>query len=178
MPVKPLSDEEFEKFDQSSYWTDGTEIPRLVATVKADRTALEASRQREEALRECLDKFARHKDCCPVLHGWPAGKCNCGLCAALSTPTPPSRLVEVKPFNVNEDVWVCLTEYGVTVYRNHYAEVEKQLRRPCGVAKAGEWKSFQLWDLMNIFGPHMRLGFSTVPFVENDICFKKPDGAK
>lgn len=72
-------------------------------------------------------------------------------------------------FNINDHVWVRLTDHGVEVYRAHY--VGSNVPALCG---HGEYVQFQLWELMSIFGTALYTGSKLV--FEMEIVFAG-DGA-
>lgn len=67
------------------------------------------------------------------------------------------------PFNINSYVRVRLTERGEEIYKEFFPA-----RRSRPLRQRGDdgWNRFQLWQLMEIFGPHMSIGKSTaeLPF--------------
>ena len=52
-------------------------------------------------------------------------------------------------FNINHDVLIKLTSYGRKILLD---KNEKYIEDNDG------WSKWQLWDLMNIFGPYMKMG--------------------
>jgi hypothetical protein len=90
---------------------------------------------------------------------------------ALSTPSGTTVEPVGVEFNINDHVWVRLTDVGRTVLADYW--------RPfCGVAGVLEarerngWTEFQLWELAHIFGASLPMG-SRVPF-ETTIRFSTP----
>jgi len=73
-------------------------------------------------------------------------------------------------FNINDYVFVKLTDRGREIHRIHYERVFPDhpdiVYQEPEVDADGESK-FQLWDLMTIFGEHMYLGCN--PPIETDI---------
>lgn len=67
--------------------------------------------------------------------------------------------------NVNRQVYVKLTAAGVNCLRKNQPAIEE--------VHEG-WHKFQLWELMNIFGPILQMGFNDIPFEDNAILFSKP----
>lgn len=59
-------------------------------------------------------------------------------------------------FNVNHYVRVKLTSVGWELVKNHW--VQFGLAAPKPTMDTGGWTRWQLWDLMNIFGPHLYNG--------------------
>ncbi len=57
------------------------------------------------------------------------------------------------PFNLNDHVWVKLTERGKAIYVQHYAFLPIHVRPPEPDERG--FVKFQLWNLMEIFGPHV-----------------------
>jgi len=68
----------------------------------------------------------------------------------------------MKEFNINEYVWVKLTEHGHEILRKE-AEKYRQYSwfKPYTPAPTDEdgFTKFQAWHLMQQFGPHISLGF-------------------
>jgi hypothetical protein len=65
--------------------------------------------------------------------------------------------------NLNDSVFVVLTDAGLDMYNkahtcipNHTPRTERHL-------------TIQLWSLMEIFGPHIHMTMSHMPFVDNEI---------
>ncbi len=74
------------------------------------------------------------------------------------------------PFNVNDYVWVKLTERGRTLYRIHW---EQYHCTPVPLETNAEgYSRFQLWDLMSIFGQNLYNGCE-MPF-ETTILIDTP----
>ena len=81
-------------------------------------------------------------------------------------------------FNINDHVWVKLNEIGIGILQkeNEYFQERipnygefKDPRNSEGYAK------IQLWDLMQRFGPHMRLG--SMPPFDTEIILVEPSQA-
>lgn len=72
--------------------------------------------------------------------------------------------------NINEEVWVRLTQGGKKVYRKHF---ERLGMKPIPRKEILGWSNFQMWDLMNIFGPHLHMGAKAI-FKDNRIRFNQP----
>ncbi len=71
-------------------------------------------------------------------------------------------------FNVNDKVRVRLTEHGKTLHREDHAKFWAHLgkKEPPYISPGEDengWSEWQMWALMQDFGPHMTLG-SPVPF--------------
>jgi hypothetical protein len=79
---------------------------------------------------------------------------------------PASTEVEI---NINDYVYVKLKPKGHAIYIDHYANSIFPARRK--EVDADGWSEFQLYDLINIFGPFLWLGNET-PF-ETTIKFKE-----
>jgi len=81
--------------------------------------------------------------------------------------------------NINEFVWVRLTPAGVEAFR---ADIEKfplvedrTVEQIMDSRDAGDGLSrFQLYELMDIFGPYLYNGALSNMFVENTIYFTRP----
>ncbi len=67
-------------------------------------------------------------------------------------------------FNINEKVRVKLTDTGREIYLKQWLET-MPANILCKLPLEDEqgWSEWQLWGLMNTFGPHCRLG-SVLPF--------------
>lgn len=82
----------------------------------------------------------------------------------------------MKRFNVNELVKVKLTDVGKDIFYHRWDSLNEMCKevviepRYPKVDEEG-FTEFQLWDLMNIYGPHLRMGCN-VPFEENLIYFE------
>lgn len=80
---------------------------------------------------------------------------------------------QVVRVNCNETVAVTLSEFGARTLNNYWARLYEHFpvgMEPRKVYAAGERLETQLWDLMNIFGPVMKMGFE-VPFKPLEIEF-------
>lgn len=76
-------------------------------------------------------------------------------------------------FNINNEVKVKLNEKGKEIYLSHLKEISSEAE--CDYARktnSYRYTTFQLWDLMKLFGDHMRLGEEPV-FENNEIIFKE-----
>ena len=77
-------------------------------------------------------------------------------------------------FNINENVWVRLTQSGKLIHRRQHDELRKEFpslgRYRPPYADAAGYTRWQLWDLMQTFGPHITLG-GDPPF-HTDIMFE------
>lgn len=79
-------------------------------------------------------------------------------------------------FNVNQYVWVQLTETGLRIHREHYEPYSGgKYQSPTEVEDG--WYAFQMHELMRLFGDHMQLEFnsSELPF-SPEILLKSPLG--
>lgn len=73
--------------------------------------------------------------------------------------------------NINDKVKVKLTEHGKHIYKHQFDELNERIKRNGGKpikldlpeADADGYTTFQLWCLMEIFGPHMHMG-RPIPF--------------
>ncbi len=77
--------------------------------------------------------------------------------------------------NINDYVWVKLTPFGEARFRQHYRALGIVSGEPKELVfdtDTGNWR-FQLWELMHIFGPEMRMDAAQV-FVGNEIKFEQP----
>jgi hypothetical protein len=74
---------------------------------------------------------------------------------------------EFREFNVNHYVYVRITEQGWKVLEDYFRALDfPPIAREQAYYAPDEhgWSRFQMWDLMNIFGPSMGMGFGPVPF--------------
>ena len=71
--------------------------------------------------------------------------------------------------NVNQIVRVKLTEYGIDVFKARYDGLNPEADSETGCT------SFQLWTLMNIYGPHMRLANPKGQPFDGDILIGQDD---
>lgn len=81
-------------------------------------------------------------------------------------------------FNVNEYVRVKLTERGRQILLDEAAEFRRehpQVKSPHSLPKEDEegWSKWQMWSLMQHFGPHIHLGFDPPFETEIDILVKE-----
>jgi hypothetical protein len=66
-------------------------------------------------------------------------------------------------FNINDRVRVKLTDLGRKIHRENWEPiVAPRAYHPRDEDKDG-WSEWQMWELMNMFGPHLANG-SPVPF--------------
>jgi len=72
--------------------------------------------------------------------------------------------------NINDMVYVYLTESGKRIMESEYAW---RLKEPFYNNKTGLYHE-QLWTLMQVFGPKMWLGCPEFPFKMGRIYFSKP----
>lgn len=76
--------------------------------------------------------------------------------------------------NINDKVKVKLTELGKHIYLHQFDGLNEQITRNGGKpivpnlpkTDADGYTTFQLWNLMEIYGPHMHLG-CLIPFELN-----------
>ena len=74
----------------------------------------------------------------------------------------------MKEFNINSSINVKLTETGMAILRNRHNELQQKFPA-VGEFKAPEvdengYCSFQLWELMQVFGNYMYMGNNNLPF--------------
>lgn len=78
-------------------------------------------------------------------------------------------------FNVNHNVKVKLTEYGLSILREQHEKLRATFpSMGCFVLPTADdegYVSYQLHDLMSTFGPHISMGFK-VPF-ETEIIIEE-----
>jgi len=80
--------------------------------------------------------------------------------------------------NLNNIVFVKLTERGKKIYKDHNSETDQYIRENFPkITIVKDQKnldveiSFQLWKLFSIFGKYINIGLDPV-FVNNEIIFK------
>jgi hypothetical protein len=78
--------------------------------------------------------------------------------------------------NINEYVYVQLTEKGKQVYYDYYHALDKLGNLNLGELELQEYKEgyvkFQLWQFIQIFGPKIYLGMTEPLFKNNDLQFR------
>lgn len=89
--------------------------------------------------------------------------------------------------NVNDDVWVRLTDQGRLRLWQHQEAVACSVAALTGVPQRTHppthyrsrdgWTQFQLWELMQIFGEHFYLGMRGTLFEDNEIRLDNPHGS-
>jgi hypothetical protein len=72
--------------------------------------------------------------------------------------------------NLNEYVWVRLTEDGHLTYLDFYLNLGVE---PPSLNVFRGWAKFQIWELMNIFGPDCQHG-GRGQFMDNILRFAPP----
>ena len=74
-------------------------------------------------------------------------------------------------FNINQKVKVKLTDYGKKILDTYFAElnISPMHYTLYKVDKSG-YITFQMWDLMSIFGEHIYMG-APICFENNEIIF-------
>lgn len=78
-------------------------------------------------------------------------------------------------FNINETVKVKLTDHGRDIYYHQYDALNSKCKRIINAPKFPKtdengYTSFQLWNLMELYGPYMKLT-APLPF-ETDILIE------
>ena len=72
--------------------------------------------------------------------------------------------------NVNEIVWVKLTEHGKSVWKKHWEDLKVPAKH-CELRLNWDGRArFQMWELMQVFGPAMYCGGPNV-FEDNLLYF-------
>lgn len=74
--------------------------------------------------------------------------------------------------NLNTQVTVELTDYGVEILMEFYKRLNKTSGGFVKIPLIEKRETFVLWDLMNVFGPYLYNGNPRVPFVNNEIHFE------
>ncbi len=75
--------------------------------------------------------------------------------------------------NINEFVWFYLTDAGKHHYTEYWETYWKAVKFKTNVPDMNGLIKMQLWTVMEIFGPHMKLG-GECGFVDSAIYFKDP----
>jgi hypothetical protein len=89
--------------------------------------------------------------------------------------SPPSAMMAA--MNLNDYVWVRLTEYGEGIFAAYYDTLGLEPAEYRRLVDAGSgWCKFQAWALMNMFGPHMGMGHGS-PFEGMEMHTSKPEDA-
>jgi hypothetical protein len=65
---------------------------------------------------------------------------------------------EKNEFNINHDVRVKLTEYGIGKYIQHHSKYLRVSEISTPKVDEDGWSKFQLWYLMSIFGEYISMG--------------------
>jgi hypothetical protein len=88
-----------------------------------------------------------------------------GMWDSLITDTYRDKEVSL-PINCNSEFTVELTDAGKEFLAAYYDAIElpQEWRREL---EPGDTLRVPLWDLMHVFGPHMRMGQNRVPFKGN-----------
>jgi hypothetical protein len=64
--------------------------------------------------------------------------------------------------NINDKVWVKLTEEGKQIYHDHWHKYDELFQRigyeTPPLKTVNGWTEFQMWDFMSIFGSAYRIG--------------------
>lgn len=68
--------------------------------------------------------------------------------------------------NINRQVTARLTIRGARILKDYHEELGV---KPPKEVFSGEEVTLTLWELMNIFGPHVFMGVTQIPFVDNEI---------
>ena len=80
-----------------------------------------------------------------------------------------------RAFNINDCVWLRLTDDGREVHRSYYADLMKSAGLDLPTPPLHEVHGcvrFQLWQAMHVFGPHMYLGGPNL--FDMDILLEEP----
>lgn len=67
-------------------------------------------------------------------------------------------MVTKRVFNINDYVWVKLTDKGRQIFKDHYKGFPSGLQLPQIKEDADGYSEWQLWYLMQIFGEHIAMG--------------------
>ena len=71
-------------------------------------------------------------------------------------------------FNINDYVKVKLTDYGREIHKEKYVNLFQSVsytyKYTPSIEDSEGYSIWQLWDLMNIFGPYLSMGMTKLPF--------------
>lgn len=85
--------------------------------------------------------------------------------------------MKIARHNINYNVWVKLTPEGKKQYRKYYRDLFRNISSFIEVKKLpapdNGWYKFQMWELMEVFGPALYMG-CRVPF-ETEIRIEVED---
>ena len=76
--------------------------------------------------------------------------------------------MNLKVFNINDDVYVKLTPQGLVYYNLHPLGC-------CNLRKSGEYYKMELWVFMKIFSPLVNMGCNIGAYFDLNIAFRKED---
>lgn len=98
-------------------------------------------------------------------------------CRSLRTQLTEAAARGERPFNINHDVWVRLTDRGREILAKQHEELSARVRGTLGdytpvSEDADGWSKWQMWCLMSELGQACHMG-PTPPF-ETNIRFKAP----
>ena len=84
----------------------------------------------------------------------------------------------MKAFNINSNVLVKMKPKGFEIWKKHYDDIlpidqQHPLSYYYKQVRDDGLFSFQLWDFIRIFGPHVEMGFDTP--IETTIFFNDTD---
>lgn len=67
-------------------------------------------------------------------------------------------------FNINEHVWVKLTDLGRAIHRADHEKWCGSIPYLAPPTSCDGWSRFQMHELMKLFGSHISPGFGPLPF--------------
>lgn len=77
-------------------------------------------------------------------------------------------------FNINDYVWVKLNDKGKELYLRSFDDIPLEFRRVRLLEVDSDgYSKFQMWSFMQIFGPHISMGFN--PPFDTTIKFDPKD---
>ncbi|QDV86931.1 hypothetical protein [Planctomycetes bacterium TBK1r] len=83
------------------------------------------------------------------------------------------------PFNLNDYVYVRLTEHGRQVHREWFESVMSGNLWDAGYTKPVEdddgWSKWQMWSLINVFGNHVYMGAKPCFDMNVKLCVKRTE---
>lgn len=83
--------------------------------------------------------------------------------------------------NINDYVYVQLTDLGKQIYDSYFFNFNRkygvEIKAPELKMDKEGYSAFQIWDLMQIFGPEMRIGLNPT-FKDNILQFRADTSAR
>lgn len=122
----------------------------------------------DEMRDRCLAAIGFRWSCGRIVEDKPPTEAPC--LPPLSSPSPRPGML-VLDFNLNHHVYVHLTEYGHKALRRYHDETDRKRGRVTHYHAPKEdkdgYSQWQLWVLMEVFGPMLHGGMNDQPFFTN-----------